>query len=104
VVGTIAGATVGILLARRQFLAEVCAPFVKAANAVPRIVLGSLFVILLGLGVLSKIATVVVMVFFAVFFEAFSGVLDIEDDLIQQAYLFGASRSQALTLRASSPG
>ncbi len=97
VIGAIAGAAAGILLGRTRFLADVCAPFVTAANAVPRIVLGSLFVILFGLGVSSKIATVVVMVFFAVFFEAFSSVQGLDSELIEQAYLFGATHRQAVT-------
>ncbi|WP_078288098.1 nitroreductase family protein [Mycobacterium sp. D16R24] len=56
---------------RSRYWSEVLAPFIKALNAVPRIVLASLFIIWFGLGLSSKVATVVVLVFFAVFFNAF---------------------------------
>jgi NitT/TauT family transport system permease protein len=95
-IGAVTGAAAGMLLGRTEFLSDVCAPFVRAANAVPRIVLGSLFLILFGLGVTSKIVTVVVMVFFAVFAEAFSSVREIVPDLIDQAYLIGATHRQAV--------
>jgi NitT/TauT family transport system permease protein len=95
-VGALAGMAAGILLARTRFLADVCAPFLSAIDAAPRIVLGSLFVILFGLGTLSKIITAVVMVFFAVFFDSFSAVREINPSMLQQADLLGASRRHAL--------
>src|SRR4051794_20282142 len=72
-IGSAAGVVLGVLLGRGRFIAEVCAPFIKAANAIPRIVLASLFVIWFGLGMSSKVATAVVLVFFAAFFNAFQG-------------------------------
>lgn len=72
-IGTVAGVTLGVLLGRSRYWSEVLAPFIKALNAVPRIVLASLFIIWFGLGLSSKVATVVVLVFFAVFFNAFTG-------------------------------
>jgi NitT/TauT family transport system permease protein len=95
--GALAGTVAGVLLARTRFVADICAPFLSAADAVPRIVLGSLFVILFGLGMSSKIATVVVMVFFAVFYDAFSAVREIDPAMLQQADVLGASRWSALT-------
>ena len=39
-IGTVAGIVLGVLLGRSHYMAEVFSPFIKAANAVPRIVLG----------------------------------------------------------------
>src|SRR6266542_3277776 len=89
VLGAIAGVVLGILLGRARFLADVAAPFIKAANAVPRIVLASLFVIWFGLGLSSKVATAVVLVFFAVFFNAFQGAREVDRNLVNNA-LIGA--------------
>jgi NitT/TauT family transport system permease protein len=97
VIGAVAGVILGILLGRARFAADVAAPFIKAANAVPRIVLASLFVIWFGLGLTSKVATAVVLVFFAVFFNAFQGAREVDRDLINNARILGASRSQVLT-------
>jgi NitT/TauT family transport system permease protein len=97
VIGAIAGVVLGILLGRARFAADVAAPFIKAANAVPRIVLASLFVIWFGLGLTSKVATAVVLVFFAVFFNAFQGAREVDRNLVDNARILGASRAQVLT-------
>jgi NitT/TauT family transport system permease protein len=96
-VGAVLGVVLGILLGRARFAAEVAAPFIKAANAVPRIVLASLFIIWFGLGLTSKVATAVVLVFFAVFFNAFQGAREVDRNLVDNARVLGASRVQVLT-------
>jgi NitT/TauT family transport system permease protein len=96
-IGSAAGIVLGVLLGRARFLAEVCAPFIKAANAIPRIVLASLFVIWFGLGMSSKVATAVVLVFFAVFFNAFQGAREVDKVLVDNARILGAGRRQILT-------
>jgi len=97
VLGSLLGIVLGVLLGRSRFTAEVCAPFIKAANAIPRIVLASLFVIWFGLGMSSKVATAVVLVFFAVFFNAFQGAREVDKTLVDNARILGASRRQVLT-------
>ena len=91
-IGTLAGVVLGVLLGRSRFLAEVLAPFIKGANAIPRIVLASLFVIWFGLGMTSKVATAFVLVFFAVFFNAFQGAREVDKVLVDNARILGASR------------
>jgi len=91
-IGTLAGVVLGVLLGRSRFLAEVLAPFIKGANAIPRIVLASLFVIWFGLGMSSKVATAFVLVFFAVFFNAFQGAREVDKVLVDNARILGASR------------
>ncbi|WP_338090637.1 ABC transporter permease [Planosporangium thailandense] len=97
VIGAIAGIVLGVALGRSRFLADVCAPFIKAANAIPRIVLASLFVIWFGLGMSSKIATAVVLVFFAVFFNAFQGAREVDKVVNDNARILGANRWQLMT-------
>jgi NitT/TauT family transport system permease protein len=91
-IGTVAGVVLGVLLGRSRFLADVLAPFIKGANAIPRIVLASLFVIWFGLGMSSKVATAFVLVFFAVFFNAFQGAREVDKVLVDNARILGASR------------
>ena len=91
-IGTLAGVVLGVILGRSQFLADVLAPFIKGANAIPRIVLASLFVIWFGLGMSSKVATAFVLVFFAVFFNAFQGAREVDKVLVDNARILGASR------------
>jgi NitT/TauT family transport system permease protein len=96
VIGALAGIVFGVVLGRSPYLAEVFAPFIKAGNALPRVVLAALFVIWFGLGISSKVATVVVLVFFVVFFNAFTGAREVDRNLIDNARILGASRSQVL--------
>lgn len=96
VLGSAAGVVLGIVLGRSRFLSDVCAPFIKATNAIPRIILASLFVIWFGLGMSSKVATAFVLVFFAVFFNAFQGAREVDRNLVNNARILGASRRQVL--------
>jgi NitT/TauT family transport system permease protein len=93
-VGVVAGVFVGLLLGQSRFMAEVVGPYIKVLNAIPRIVLGSLFTVAMGLGTSSKVALAGVLVFFVVFFNAFQGVREVDQKLLANARVLGASRLQ----------
>ncbi len=93
-VGVAGGIIVGVTLGRVRMLSDVFGPYIKAANSIPRIVLGSLFVIWFGLGLTSKVALAFVLVFFVVFFNAFQGVREVDRDLLANARILGASQRQ----------
>jgi NitT/TauT family transport system permease protein len=86
----------GVILGRARYLADVLAPFIKAANAIPRIVLATIFVIWLGFGMSSKVATAFVLVFFGVFFNAFQGAREVPRVIDDNARILGASRLQMM--------
>jgi len=92
--GVILGIIFGIFLARNPTAAEIFAPYIKVSNSIPRVVLGSIFVLWLGLGSVSKVALAFVLVFFPVFFNAFQGTREADHKLIANARLLGASRRQ----------
>ncbi len=92
--GVVAGVVVGVLLGQVPFLAQVVGPYIKILNAIPRIVLGSIFTVALGLGTTSKVLLAAVLVFFVVFFNAFQGVQEVDRNLIANARVLGASRLQ----------
>src|SRR2546428_3663 len=79
-IGVILGVIFGVALGRNRLLSDVAGPYIKALNAMPRVVLGSIFTIALGLEMPSKVALAVVLVFFVVFFNAFQGVREVERD------------------------
>jgi NitT/TauT family transport system permease protein len=93
-IGAVMGIICGIALGRNKMLADIFSIYIKIANAIPRIVLGSIFIIALGLGMASKVALAVVMVFFVVFGNAFQGVREADMNLIANARVLGASDSQ----------
>lgn len=97
VIGSVAGMICGIVLGRNKLMADVFGLYIQIANSIPRVVLGSIFVIALGLGMASKIALAVVMVFFVVFGNAFQGVREADRYLIANAQILGASRRQITT-------
>ena len=94
VIGVVLGVVFGVVLGRNRTLADVLGPYIKVANAVPRIVLGSIFVIALGLGMQSKVALAAVMVFFIVFYNAFQGVREVDRNLLANARILGANQRQ----------
>ena len=97
VIGVVLGVVFGVVLGRNRSLADILSPYIKVANSVPRIVLGSIFVIALGLGMQSKIALAAVMVFFIVFYNAFQGVREVDLNLLANARILGASQRQLST-------
>lgn len=90
-IGSGLGILFGIALGRNALLADVFSIYIKVANSIPRVVLGSIFIVALGLGAASKIALAVVMVFFVVFANAFQGVREADKNLIANARILGAS-------------
>lgn len=65
------GVVIGCLLARVTFLATMFDPYVRLLNALPRVVLAPIFLLWFGLGILSKVALGVTVVFFIVFFNSY---------------------------------
>jgi NitT/TauT family transport system permease protein len=97
VAGSVLGVVFGVLLGRIRLLAEVFSPYIKAANSIPRVVLGALFAISLGLDIKSKVATAAILVFFVVFFNAFQGVREVDRNLIANARILGADSRRMTT-------
>ncbi len=95
-VGVALGVACGVTLGEIPFLADVFAPFIKAVNALPRIVLGSIFIMWLGLGLTSKVMLAAVLVFFVVFFNAFQGVRSVDRNFVANARILGATRLQVV--------
>jgi NitT/TauT family transport system permease protein len=92
--GTLAGVVFGILLGSNTYLASVFGPYIKVVNSIPRIVLGSIFIVAFGLGVFPKVLLAAVLVFFVVFFNAFQGVREVDQNLIANVRVLGASPLQ----------
>lgn len=92
--GTGGGIVFGLLLGQNRFLAEVFGPYIKILNSIPRIILGSIFVVAFGLGTFPKVLLAAVLVFFIVFFNAFQGVREVDQNLVANVKVLGASPLQ----------
>ncbi|GAB7007524.1 ABC transporter permease [Nocardioides sp. AN3] len=73
------------------------APFIAAANALPKIVLAPLFILWLGFSMTSKVLFVASGIFFLVFYGIYSGVRSIEPLLLDNTRVLGASRVRLVT-------
>jgi NitT/TauT family transport system permease protein len=93
-IGAGAGMSVGFLLAQMPRTALVLEPYVHVLNALPRVVLAPIFLLWFGLGIWSKVALGVTLVFFVVFFNTYRGIRDVDRRLVDNALLLGASRAQ----------
>ena len=94
--GSALGIGLGFSLARSPFAARVFDPYIKMMNAVPRVVLAPLFLLWFGLGIWSKVALAVTLVFFVMFFNTYQGVRDADPVLIDSVRMLGASERQLM--------
>jgi sulfonate transport system permease protein len=90
VMGSFLGLAVGFLLGSSRFLAVVFEPYVMAFYGIPRIALAPIFIIVLGIGIWSKVAIVFIQVFFMLFINAYAGVREINQEYLQLARIMGA--------------
>jgi NitT/TauT family transport system permease protein len=96
VIGTTAGLGMGLWLALSPTAAALFDPYVKALNSMPRVILAPIFAVWFGLGVWSKVALGVTLVFFIVFFNVYQGVREVSPTLLANARMLGADRSGLL--------
>jgi NitT/TauT family transport system permease protein len=89
--GSITGVLVGVGLGRNRFLSDIFSVYIKAINSIPRVVLAPIFIMIMGLGLASKVALAFIMVFFVVFANAFQGVREADRNMIANARILGAS-------------
>jgi NitT/TauT family transport system permease protein len=93
-VGAALGISAGFSLGRSPLLAGIFDPYIKMLNAVPRVVLAPLFLLWFGLGIWSKVALAVTLVFFVMFFSTYQGVRDADRVLIDNVRMLGATERQ----------
>ena len=96
VIGSAAGIFFGFTFARRELLAAVFDPYIKAANALPRVVLAPIFALWFGLGIWSKVALGFTLVFFIVFFAVYQGVREVSPTVLANARMLGMNERQLL--------
>ena len=96
VIGSAAGAMVGFWFARQPKVAAVFDPYVKMVNALPRVVLAPIFTLWLGLGIWSKVALGVTLVFFIVFFNVYQGVKEVSQTVRDNGRMLGMNERQLM--------
>ncbi len=95
-IGSLGGVAVGFWFARQPMVAAVFDPYVKMVNALPRVVLAPIFTLWLGLGIWSKVALGVTLVFFIVFFNVYQGVREVSHTVLDNARMLGMTERQLM--------
>ncbi|GAA4355398.1 ABC transporter permease [Variovorax defluvii] len=95
-IGTLLGLACGLWLALAPTASLILDPYIKAANSMPRVILAPIFALWFGLGIWSKVALAVTLVFFIVFFNVYQGVREVSPVVLANARMLGASRRQLL--------
>lgn len=96
VIGTSLGLGCGLWLALAPTASAILDPYIKAANAMPRVILAPIFAMWFGLGIWSKVALAVTLVFFVVFFNVYQGVKEVSPVVLANARMLGANQRQLL--------
>jgi NitT/TauT family transport system permease protein len=96
VIGSVAGLGIGLWLALSRTASAVTEPYIKGFNSMPRVVLAPIFAVWFGLGIWSKVALGVTLVFFVVFFNVYQGVREVSPVLLANARMLGATPRQLL--------
>ena len=94
--GTALGLGCGLWLALSPLAAAIAEPYIKALNSMPRVILAPIFAVWFGLGIASKVALGVTLVFFIVFFNVYQGVKEVSPVVLANARMLGASSRQLL--------
>jgi NitT/TauT family transport system permease protein len=95
-IGTVLGLVVGLWLALAPTASAILDPYIKALNSMPRVILAPIFALWFGLGIWSKVALAVTLVFFIVFFNVYQGVREVSPVVLANARMLGASQKQLL--------
>jgi len=95
-IGAVLGLVLGLWLALAPTASAILEPYIKAANSMPRIILAPIFAVWFGLGIGSKVALGITLVFFVVFFNVYQGVREVSPVVLANARMLGASRRQLL--------
>jgi NitT/TauT family transport system permease protein len=95
-VGSGLGLAGGLWLALAPMASAILEPYIKAMNSMPRIILAPIFAVWFGLGIASKVALGVTLVFFIVFFNVYQGVKEVSPVVLANARMLGANSKQLL--------
>ncbi len=89
--GSATGVIFGLVLARFRLLHTALDPFLMGIYSLPRVALAPLFIIWFGIGVESKVALVVSIVFFVMVINTIVGAKNVDQDLVNSVRTMGAS-------------
>ena len=98
VVAVVLGTPIGLALGLMPTAQRVVAPFLSALNAMPRIALAPVFIVVFGITMSAKVALSVSLVMFIMILNAIAGVSAADPEAVRMMTAMGASRAQTLRM------
>jgi NitT/TauT family transport system permease protein len=90
VFGTVLGMAAAFVFFLRPRIASICDPLVVLLNAAPRAILAPFAVLLFGIGLLSKMMLVLLVVFTITLMSLYTGLREVDRTIVDNARVMGA--------------
>ena len=91
VLGTLAGVAAAFVFFLRPRVASICDPLIVLLNAAPRAILAPFAVLLFGIGLLSKMMLVLLVVFTITLMSLYTGLREVDRTIVDNARVMGAT-------------
>ncbi|MER1998547.1 MAG: ABC transporter permease [Lysinibacillus sp.] len=94
VIGTVGGAALGLSFWWSKYYAKIAEPFIIMFEAMPKLALAPIVVLIFGLGISSKVAMAVAITLVITTLTTYNGLKQVDKDLVRMIYSLGATRMQ----------
>ncbi len=96
-IGALSGISLGVILARSDYVARVLDPILLGLYSIPRVALAPMLIVWFGIGIASKVFLGATLVFFITFFNTLAGVRGVDQAFCDVARVQGATEWQVFT-------
>jgi NitT/TauT family transport system permease protein len=97
VIGTVGGAVIGLSFWWSRLYAQMVEPFIIMFEAMPKLALAPIIVLIFGIGLSSKVAMAVAITIVITVLTTNNGMKMVDRDLVRMVFALGASRWQVFT-------
>lgn len=97
VIGTVGGAILGLSFWWSKHYAKIAEPFIIMFEAMPKLALAPIIVLIFGLGMSSKVAMAVAITIVITTLTTYNGLKLVDNDLVRMTYSLGATRFQVFS-------
>ena len=96
-VGSLLGIGLGIAIAQSRWAEVILTPYLVVSQAVPKVALAPILIIVLGYGLASKVAVAALIAFFPLLENTIAGLRQVDPDGLRLLQSLGATRWQIFT-------
>jgi len=90
------GIVLGIAIGVSERTSDYFLPLIYAINATPIVALAPLLIVVMGIGILSKVVVIFLLCYFSILINTVAGMRNVDSALVEAAQAFGASRRQVV--------